>query len=274
MSKYILHNFDFLREEDFSLKINNRSFLYSDGFFESIKVINTNCFNLESHFSRITKTAEFFKMDFDFSFSELQNTLDNLIEKNKIVGGRIRMVFYRESEGKYFPKENKLSFVAEIEKSENSFTLNEDGLKLGLFTEMRKDKSKFSNCKTTNATISVLASIYAKENTWDDCLLVNTEDNIIESTNSSLFVVKGDKIITPPIIDGCVDGTMRNFVKSQFGVEEKSVAKEDLFFADEVFLTNAIQGVRWIESFEEKKYQSHRIARLVFDKLNYLQSKK
>ena len=79
MNKFILHNNDLLREDRFSLKINNRSFLYSDGFFESIKVINSRCFNLEAHFNRITKTSEFFKMEISFSLSELQNLLDIFI---------------------------------------------------------------------------------------------------------------------------------------------------------------------------------------------------
>ena len=274
MSKYILHNFDLLREEDFSLKINNRSFLYADGFFESIKVINSNCFNLEFHFERIKKTVAFFKMDIDSSISQFEDLLDKLIDKNEIEGGRIRIVFYRESEGKYLPKENKLSFIAEIEKSNNGFLFNKNGLKLGVFKEIRKDKSKFSNYKTTNAAIYVLASIFAKESSLDDCLLLNIEDNIIESSNSNLFIAKGDRIITSPLSGGCVDGTMRKFIKNQFDVLEKSITKEDLFSADEVFLSNAIEGVKCVESFEEKKYQSHKIARLVFDKLNYLQSKK
>jgi len=274
MSKYILHNFDLLRERDFSLKINNRSFLYADGFFESIKVINSNCFNLEFHFERIKKTVAFFKMDIDFSFSELKNILESLIIKNKIIGGKIRIVFYRESEGKYFPEENTISFVAEIEKSNNGFLFNKNGLKLGVFKEIRKDKSKFSNYKTTNAAIYVLASIFAKESSLDDCLLLNIEDNIIESSNSNLFIAKGDRIITSPLSGGCVDGTMRKFIKNQFDVLEKSITKEDLFSADEVFLSNAIVGVKWVESFEEKKYQSHKFTRLVFDKLNDLHSKK
>lgn len=268
MNKFILHNNDLLREDRFSLKINNRSFLYSDGFFESIKVINSRCFNLEAHFNRITKTSEFFKMEISFSLSELQNLLNIFIEKNKIVGGMIRMVFYRDSEGKYFPKENKICFVAETEISLNGFNLNKSGLNLGIFTDIRKDKRKFSNYKNTNAVISVLASIYAKENNWHDCLLINTDDEIIESSNSNLFIVKGHRIITPPITDGCLDGTMRSFVKKQFDVEEESISKEDLFTADEVFLTNAIKGVRWVKSFNEKKYQTHKVARLVFDKLN------
>ncbi|MGY8987172.1 MAG: aminotransferase class IV, partial [Flavobacteriales bacterium] len=150
MSKYILHNFNLLREKDFSLKINNRSFLYADGFFESIKIINSNCFNLKCHFDRIKKTANFFKMDIDFSCSELKHTLESLIIKNAIIGGNLRVVFYRESKGKYFPEENTISFVVEIEKSNNGFLFNKNGLKLGVFKEMRKDKSKFSNYKTTN----------------------------------------------------------------------------------------------------------------------------
>ena len=269
MSKYILHNFDLLREEDFSLKINNRSFLYADGFFESIKVINSICFNLEFHFERIKKTADFLKMDIDFEFSELKKILESLIIKNAIIGGNLRVVFYRESEGKYFPEENAISFVAEIEKYDNGFFFNENGLKLGVFKEMRKDKSHFSNYKTTNAAIYVLASIYAKKNIWDDCLLLNSENNIIESSNSNLFLVKEDVIFTSPLKDGCVDGTMRSFMKSQFDVVEKSITKKDLFLANEVFLTNAMQGVKWIEKFEEKKYQSHKVAKLVFNKLNF-----
>jgi len=269
MSKFILHNADLVTEENSSLSINNRSFLYADGFFESIKVINSSCFNLAQHFNRITETAEFFMMDINFSFSEFKLLLDKLIEKNEIVGGRIKMVFYRDSKGKYLPIENKISFVAEIEKSVNGFTLNENGLKLGVFTDMRKDKSKFSNYKTTNAAISVLASIYAKENVWDDCLLINSENNIIESSNSNLFIVKGEVIYTPFISDGCVNGTMRTYLKEKIDFVERSIIKEEILDADEVFLTNAIQGIRWVESFEKKKYQSHKFARLAFDKVNF-----
>ena len=98
-------------------------------------------------------------MEISFSLSELQNLLDIFIEKNKIVGGMIRMVFYRDSAGKYFPKENKICFVAETEISLNGFNLNKNGLNLGIFTDIRKDKRKFSNYKNTNAVISVLASI-------------------------------------------------------------------------------------------------------------------
>ena len=76
MNKYILHNSELLREETFSLTINNRAFLYADGFFETIKVINSRCFNLDIHFRRVVRTAEYLKIDIEFSFLEFKLLLD------------------------------------------------------------------------------------------------------------------------------------------------------------------------------------------------------
>ena len=275
MSIYILHNQDLLRKEEFTLKIDNRSFLYSDGFFETIKVINFKCFNFSYHYKRIEKSCNLFKFNFNISESVLNTLLEKLAKKNNIVGGRIRVVFFRDSGGKYLPLNNSSSFVAEIESGENYFSFNKNGLEIGLYTEIKKGINSFSNCKSTSATISVFSSIYAKENNWDDCLIINSNNNIIQSSNSNLFIVSDNIIITPSKLDACVNGTMRSFIVQNFKVQERSITEQELLEADELFLTNAIQGVRWVEKLMEKKYQSHNIARLVFDKLNletYLQS--
>lgn len=274
MDKYILHNQDLLRKEEFSLKMDNRSFLYSDGFFETIKVINFKCFNFTNHYKRIENSCNLFNFNFNISESDLNILLDKLAKENNVIGGRIRLVFFRDSGGKYLPLDNSSSFVAEIESGENYFSFNKNGLEIGLYNQIKKGINPLSNCKSTSATISVFASMYAKENNWYDCLIVNSDNNIIESSNSNLFVVKDDSIITPPILDACVYGTMRNFIIRNFDVQERSITEDELLDVDELFLTNAIQGVRWVEKFKEKKYQSHKIARLVFDKLNsetYLQ---
>ena len=275
MSKYILHNHDLLMKEEFSLRIDNRSFLYSDGFFETIKVINFKCINFSYHYNRIEKSCNLFKFNFNVSESVLNTLLEKLATENNIIGGRIRVVFFRESGGKYLPLNNSSSFVAEIESGQNSFSFNENGLEIGLYNRIKKGINPLSNCKSTSAPISVFASMYAKENNLDDCLLVNSDNNVIQSTNSNLFIVSDNRLITPPILDACVSGTMRSFILQNFEVKERSITEHELLDADELFLTNAIQGVRWVEKFIEKKYQSNNIAKLVFDKLNletYLQS--
>lgn len=274
MDKYILHNQDLLRKEEFSIKMDNRSFLYSDGFFETIKVINFKCFNFTYHFKRIENSCNLFKFNFNLSKSDLNTLLDKLAKENNVKGGRIRVVFFRNSGGKYLPLDNSSSFVAEIESGENYFSFNKNGLEIGLYTKIKKGINPLSNCKSTSATISVFASMYAKENNLDDCLIVNSDDNIIQSTNSNLFIVRDNCIITPPILDACVSGTMRSFIIQNFEVQERSITEYEILVADELFLTNAIKGVRWVEKFLEKKYQSNKIAKLVFDKLiseTYLQ---
>ena len=275
MSIYILHNQDLLRKEEFSLKIDNRSFLYSDGFFETIKVINFKCCNFSYHYRRIEKSCNLYKFNFNISETNLNTLLEKLVKENNVIGGRIRVVFFRDSGGKYLPLNNSSSFIAEIEPGENYFSFNKNGLEIGLYTQIKKGISPLSNCKSTSANISVFASIYAKENDLDDCLIVNSNNNIIQSSNSNLFIVKDESIITPPLLDACVNGTMRSFIIQNFEVQEKSITEHELLVADELFLTNAIKGVRWVEKFIEKKYQSNKIAKLVFDKLNletYLQS--
>ena len=268
MNKYILHNQDLLSREEFTLQIDNRSFLYSDGFFETIKVMNFKCFNFSYHYKRIENSCNLFKLDFNISETNLNNLLEKLAEENNVIGGRIRVVFFRDSGGKYLPLNNSSSFVAEIESGENNFSFNENGLEIGLYTRIKKGINQLSNCKSTSATISVFASMYAKENNLDDCLIINSNNNIIQSSNSNLFIVKDDSIITPSILDACVLGTMRGFIVQNFEVQEKSITEQELLVADELFLTNAIQGVRWVEKLMGKKYQSHKIAKLVFDKLN------
>ena len=80
--------------------------------------------------------------------------------------------------------------------------------------------------------------MYAKENNLDDCLIINSENNIIQSSNSNLFIVRDDCIITPPISDACVSGTMRSFIIQNFEVQERSITEHEILVMDELFLTN------------------------------------
>ena len=272
MSKYILHNQDILLASNACMSFDNRSFLYGDGFFESIKVINSRCFNIESHYDRIINSSKILKIDWNVSLSNLENLLCSLIEKNNIIGGRLRLVVYRNPGGKYLPDRNDSSIIASVEQSENKFTLNKEGIRLGLFSEAYKEKNSFSNLKTTNSIIYVLASIFAQEHNFDDCVLLNSENNIIETSNSNLFLVKNNCIISPLSSDGCVDGVMREYVfdllSERHEVVQRSINEHDLRSADEVFLTNSISGSLWVESYKDKKYSTSNIAHWINRSLN------
>ena len=92
----------------------------------------------------------------------------------------------------------------------------------------------------------VLASIHAKEKRADDAILLNEKGNIVESTNANLFLVKKEKLYTPPLTDGPLDGTLRSLILKYFIVEERSLSREDYEVSEEIFLTNA-HGVRFVK---------------------------
>ena len=103
-----------------------------------------------------------------------------------------------------------------------------------------------SGLKSNNKAIQVIGSVYAEENGLDNCLVLNTNKSVIEALNGNLFLVKGDRIKTPPLSDGCLKGDMRQQVldvlrqEVNLIVEEASISPFELQKADELFVTNVI----------------------------------
>ena len=156
----------------------------------------------------------------------------------------------------------------------NSFFLNKKGVELGLYKTQLKPMNKLSNYKTMSALQSVLCSLDARQKGKDDCLMFNTENRIIESANSNIFYVKNNIIFTPQLREGCVDGTMRNCILSlkdlDYKIVENDVKIGDILEAEEVFLTNAIEGVRWVSHIKEQQFTERKVAKLLTNKINQL----
>ena len=245
-----------------STKINltnkNRGFLYGDGFFESIKIFNQSPFNFNNHYNRLELSAVFLGLKFSLSKQELLIKLTELIYSNKLVNGSIRITIFRDSDGKYYPNINESSYIITSLDDKNSSFQKNNSLSLGVYNDNLKSKSKLSNIKSLNSLIYVLASKYAKINGFDDVLLLNSNNNIIESTNSNLFLKVNDVIYTPPLSDGCVDGSMRKLlipiIEKKIKIIYKSLQIEDLFESDEVILSNAISGIKRVTFFKKREY--------------------
>ena len=108
-----------------------------------------------------------------------------------------------------------------------------------------------------------MAAQYARENKLNDSLILNTGNRIADSTIANVFIVKGGIIITPALKEGCVNGVMRRHLIEKFrmsglGFQERELVVNDLKMADEVFLTNAINGIRWVRQFRDKIYTNEK----------------
>jgi branched-subunit amino acid aminotransferase/4-amino-4-deoxychorismate lyase len=262
--EYVFYRGEYVLRNQAVIQVDDRAHRFADGFFESIRIINGKAQFLENHFARVEATIKALKIQpSDFSFDLLTQHIDGLLQRNEVFeGGRMRITFFRKAKGFYLPKGNDLDYFIEVEALPiNLFELNDTGKIIDIYTEVKKDPNKYAGFKTLNAQLYVMASIFAEEKNWDDALIQNTKQAIIESTNSNLFLVSNGVLYTPSLTDGCIGGTMRMqiinlAVQSKLKVYECTMTPQTLLSADEVFLTNAIKGIEWVASYRSKPYQN------------------
>ena len=259
---YVFHNGAFVDSTKGLLPISNRAFHFADGFFESIRIINGKPFLLQNHFSRMEDAFKAYSLDTsDFTFEKLSEEIDQCIAKNNIEqGGRLRITFSRKSQGYYMPEKNEMEYFIECYPLENNyFKLNDEGMTVDLYPELRKENNKLSMFKNINCSLYILASLYASQKNLDIALIQNYEDTIVEASNANIFIVSNRVLYTPPLSEGCTAGTMRmniiNIALDQgLKTYETELNPQYLLTADEVFLTNAIQGISWVSSYRSKRY--------------------
>ena len=237
----VFYNSEFINEEEIVIKISNRAFNYGDGFFETIKIINAKPFNFSAHYARFSFACKVLKLKNNETETSLLALLDKLIEKNKIVNGVAKIHVNRSGDGKYLPLLDSIEILISLNKG--SGFAKKTPISLCVFSDEQKTKGKISNIKSVNALVSVLGTVHAKENGFDNAILKNTVGNFIETTNSNLFIINKGIMYTPPLTEGCLDGTMRKWVFEQVNVIEKTLNPLDIQEADEVFTTNAITGI-------------------------------
>jgi len=265
-----------ITESSAGIMINNRSFRYGDGLFESIRIANHRPQFLKEHLKRLLVGMQVLKMQPNPLLHEsyLEVAILELAQKNDIGGGgRVRLTVYRNDGGLYTPESNEVSFFIEVDALEDdNYLLNAKGYTIDLFSEFKKQQNILSNIKSANSILYVLASINRKQLGLDECLLLNDKHCIIEAISSNVFAVKNGVLYTPPVGDGCVDGVMRKKIieiaqANRIAVYEISIMQNVLLGADELFLTNAIFGIRWIVAYKQKRYFNNTSKKLI-DKLN------
>lgn len=262
--------------------ITNRAFHFGDGFFETIRVVNGRPCFLNSHFMRIRVSMDALKMTVPHDFNEatLFREITRLLERNGIhQGGRVRITFSRKADGFYLPLSNDTEYLIEAyPTNHNLFTLNQQGRVIDIYPEMKKQINALSAFKTLNCQLYIMACLYAKSRNLDDCFIQNDRHGIIEASSSNIFIVSNGVLYTPSLEEGCVGGVMRMqlinlAIDHNIKVYECNLSPQNLLAADEIFLTNAIQGVQWVSSYRTKRYfneMSRRMLQILNDHVKQL----
>jgi branched-chain amino acid aminotransferase len=258
---------------------NNRGFLFGDAIFETIKVNGTKILFLEEHYLRLMASMRICRMEIPMNFTMefMEEEILKLIalQTNK-VSNRIRFSVFRNAEGFYNPKSNDVQFIITCsELASDSYVFSSTTYEVELFKDFHVSKHLLATLKTNNKMINVVASIFAKENNFQNCLLINEDKNVVEATNGTIFMKMGNQIITPPTSDGCLNGIMRKqviaIIAKMDGYEmiEKSISPFDLQKADELFISNVITGIQPITKYRKKEFTSE-VAKEITGLLNAL----
>lgn len=263
-SPFVCFNGDFVPQEAVKFGIHNRAFLYGDAVFETLRCFGNQPFLFDLHWERLMKAMAVLGMESDHfpTMEMMEKKIESLINKNRyFCSSRIRLTVFRNDGGYYTPATNSCSYLIEATTIEEpAFNLNTKGLLAGVYTDMQKQPCAISPYKTGNSLLFVMAGNYKHKNNLSEALIVNTQGLIIEALSSNIFWFRGEKLYTPALTSGCVDGIMRHTVIKialMHGIEVIEVPgldPESLGWVDELFVTNSVQGIRWIVGIDEIRY--------------------
>ncbi len=252
--------------------INNRAFLYGDAVFETLIIFNDKILFWEDHYFRLMSSMRIIRLDIPDKYTP-EFFKENIIKIHNNISqtgnSRIRINIYRSSGGKYKPEKNTPSFIISCESiNYNTYKLNKGHYEVDLYKDYYLDNQLISSIKSNNKIINVVASIYASENGFNNCILLNKDKLVSEFINSNLFIIKDEKIYTPTLKSGCLNGVVRkNLFKilssSSFEVCEQDLSTFDITQSDEIFGTNIAQGIFSVTKFRKKNYDCSKTKKII-----------
>ncbi|WPR73189.1 aminotransferase class IV [Flavobacterium sp. NG2] len=265
--------------EDTNILTQNRAFLYADAVFETVKVVNGSVLFLEDHYFRLMASMRVVRMEIpmNFTMEYFEEQLLSVVTSNGFsASARVRITVFRNDGGYYLPKYNTVSFLVHATKLPDvHYAFETKEYEVDLFKDFYITKQLLSSIKTTNRLLNTTASIFAYENGLDNCLMLNDSKNVVEAIQGNIFMLLGNKLITPPVSEGCLNGVMRKQILTlakkieSLEVVEEIISPFDLQKADELFITNVIKGIQPITKYRKKTFGTQ-TAHLLLEKLNEL----
>jgi branched-chain amino acid aminotransferase len=239
--RFVYHNDRLLPVEEVRLSPGQAGLLSGWGLFTTVRVIEGIPFAFERHWHRLSRDAERTHCPFPFAEETVRKQLDEVLRANQVREGSARIYaiynqtgFWRSDEK--FPKVDLLLYSAGLP----SYT---EPARLGLREHGRHAASPLAGVKVTSWLNNVWNLYEAQQAGWDEVVLLNERGEVAECTAANIFCARGGRVATPPLSSGCLEGVTRGVlleIGSAAGVpvEERKLMSEDLYTADEVFISS------------------------------------
>lgn len=261
--EYLIFNRKFHAGNDTIITAGNRGLRYGEGVFETMKSIRGEIRFCDDHFARLWNGLQVlqFNIPKQFSPDQLQEEILGLLKKNNHLGtARVRLTVFKGEGGLYDAINHTPNYIIQSWALPDEKTnWNSNGLILGIYTAVNKNCDILSNLKHNNFLPYCMAATYAKNQKWNDAVLLNNHGRLCDTTIANIFLLKDGVVYTPALSEGCIAGVMRKNLIGQlkarkFEIRETEITCDDLLAADEVFLTNSMYDLRWVQMINDKKY--------------------
>lgn len=239
-------NGQFVPEADAKVSVFDRSFLYGDGLFESVRVYAGKAFRWPQHLERLHAGAKFLGIRLPFSDAELTAAATELLTRNAMTEANLRLVLSRGVGPRGYSPKGADSPTLVMTLHPAPAVSPEKPMRWELITSSFRIPAgdRLATFKTANKLAQVLARAEAEERGADEALLLNTDGRFAEAASSNLFWIENGVVCTTPLAEGLLAGVTRAFVlelAGQLGLPtaERSCRLWQLQQAEGVFLTTS-----------------------------------
>jgi len=253
MSRSIWMNGTLVAPDDAHISVFDHGLLYGDGCFEGIRVYGGTVFKLEAHVERMQASARHIHLEPPYSDTELAAAIVETVEANRIDDGYVRVVYTR-GKGSLGLSPSSCSNPSCIIIADTISLYPEEMYVNGMPVIIAHRPRIPIACldpqiKSLNYLNNILAKVEAIEAGVLEAIMLNIEGDVAECTGDNIFLIKDGAIVTPDTSAGMLHGITRRFVMEEvapacgYTVEDRMVTKEELFQADEIFLTGTAAEV-------------------------------
>jgi branched-chain amino acid aminotransferase len=244
--RYIFHNEEVRPVEKIRWSPGQAGLVCGWGLFTTVRIVEGEAFAYERHWRRLEKDAATTRLPMTYSGAKVRVQLQEVIRANKVKEGCARIYLVWNSVG-FWKSDEK---IPEVDLVITSADLPEypDSMRLTVREQGRHAASPLAGVKTISWLNSVWAVAEAQREGFDEVVLLNERGEVSECTAANIFAVKKDKVVTPPLNSGCLEGVTRGVlmeIASDAGtsVVEQTLRLDDLYAADEVFVTSTNRNV-------------------------------
>lgn len=240
-----------VQEKDALISVFDRSYLYGEGVFETIRAYNGSPAFPDMHYHRLKTNCEKLNIEMPVDEYAFEHVITKTINANKLKEAFVRVTISPVgiSIGLAKPAKVTTNFVVIVKPFKPRPTeVYQNGAKIVIVESIYSDGPELAEIKSTNYLTKIIARQEVVDKKADEGVFLNRDGFVVEGTASNIFVVKKNIIYTPPLSDGCLPGITR-FVTMGLAEELNVSCKETSFdvnelkFADEIFLTGSTSEI-------------------------------